>query len=130
VYRFVDHTAELALEIEAENIRGVFAEALAAFAELVASDEPGEPARHDIRLQARDRASLLVDWLEELVYLADVQAFEPGEAVELEVEGSGMRAVVAGRRAAPRPLVKAVTYHELRLHQDERGWHAHVVFDV
>ncbi|HEV8603374.1 MAG TPA: archease [Gaiellaceae bacterium] len=129
MYCWVDHTAELELHIEAETLRDVFAEALEAFAELVGNSE-GEPAVHELLLTAADRASLLVQWLEELVYLADTQAFVPWRATSLKVGRTELRARVEGVRGSPRPLVKAVTYHGLELARREGAWRARVVLDV
>lgn len=45
-YRWVDHTAELELSIEARSAEGVFADALRALAELLAGDAAGAAVRH------------------------------------------------------------------------------------
>src|SRR5918994_2065621 len=53
MYRWVEHTGELELHVEAESPTGVFSEALQAFAELVGDGPAGEPARYAIE---RDRS--------------------------------------------------------------------------
>ena len=129
MYQWVEHAAELELRIEAPTEQAVFADALAAFAELV--DGGGDPDRHELELEADDPASLLVEWLNELVYLADVEQFVPERLAELELDGGRLRATVEGRRGEPRPLVKAVTLHGLAFQPDgEAGWRARVVLDV
>lgn len=125
-YSWVEHTAELELAIEAPAEEDVFREAVRAFAELLA-DGHANGETHEIVLRADDRAARLVELLEELVFLADTAAFVPGELVELDL-GSG-RAVVAGHRGSPPPLVKAVTYHGLVFEQGD-GWKARLVLDV
>lgn len=129
-HRWVDHTAELELEIEAPSEEAVFAEALAAFAELVGSEPAGEPARHEISASAPDRAALLAEWLGELIFLAETEDFVPEQLAELELARDGLRATVDGRRGSPRHLVKAVTYHGLELGRDDKVWHARAVLDV
>jgi SHS2 domain-containing protein len=110
----------------------VFEDALAAFAELVADESSGEPARHDVSAAyARgDRAGALVAWLEELVYLADTAGFVPERLARLELRDAAIRARIEGARSAPRQLVKAVTYHGLRFGHENGAWHARVVLDV
>jgi len=130
VYRFADHTGELELEVEAASVEEVFAEALEAFAEIIRTDDVGRPARHEIELQAPDRATLLVDWLSELVYLADSEGFVPERATSIELRGARLRATVEGRSGRPSPLVKAVTYHGLALKRKGDGYSARIVFDV
>jgi SHS2 domain-containing protein len=129
-YAWVDHTAELELRLESETQEGVYADALAAFAELVSSEEPGEAVRVPVAVEAADRPGSLVAWLEELVYLADARALEPESVADLTVSENTLRATVAGRIAAPRPLVKAVTYHGAEFRHDGSRWRARVVLDV
>jgi SHS2 domain-containing protein len=130
VYRWLEHTAELALELDAASDEEVFRDALAAFAELVEGHSGGEPLRVPVELAAAARADLLVAWLEELVFLADTELLVPEAAEVLEVRENRVRAVVTGRRDAPRPIVKAVTYHDLEFRREGGRSRAHVVFDV
>jgi SHS2 domain-containing protein len=68
--------AELELEIGAPSEEGVFAEALAAFAEL-AGKGSGAWVSQAVEVEADDGAMLLVEWLSELVYLCEVEQFVP-----------------------------------------------------
>ena len=130
MYRWVEHTAELELEIAASTQEDVFAEAVAAFAELLGGDEDQGPARHEISVRNPDPAARLADWLEELVYLGETEGFVPRRLLELVLAGDEARGVVEGRRGSPPHLVKAVTYHGLELRRDNDGWAARVVLDV
>jgi len=129
LYRWIDHTSELELRIEAPTEEDVFADALAAFAEL-AGRSAGSDDRRTIELEADERGLLLVDWLNELVYLADSDGFEPAALEELRLGDGRLSATVAGRRGRPRPLVKAVSLHGLRYTREDDGWQARVVLDV
>lgn len=131
MYRWVDHTSEVELEIEAADAAAVFEDALAAVAELV-SPEPaqGEPLERALDVTATDRAVLLADWLTELVYLAESEGFVPERVRGIELDGTSIRATVVGRLGQPRHLVKAVTYHRLEFTERDRACHARVVFDV
>jgi SHS2 domain-containing protein len=129
MYRWVDHTAEVELHLESETREEVFEEALAAFGELVSRDD-GEPVEHEVAVEARDDASLLVAWLDELVFLAETEDFVP-ERVDRLVLGPGrLSARLSGRRDAPAHLVKAVTYHGLEFALRDDRWRARVVLDV
>ncbi len=129
MHRWTDHTSELGLEIEAESEAELFAEAALALAEILAVDPRGEPRSREVRLAAPDGASLLADWLGELVYLAETEALLP-ERASVQLDETGLRATVEGRTATPRHLVKAVTYHGLELTRRDGGWRATVVLDV
>jgi SHS2 domain-containing protein len=129
-HRFVEHPAELVLELEASTVEDLLAEAARAFAELVAGSDSGAPARHPLELEVLEEGTLVADWLNELVYLADTQAFVPRRLRSFERTPSGVRAEVLGYEDAPRPLVKAVTYNDLELESGPGGWRARVVLDV
>lgn len=130
MFRWVDHTSELELEIEAPSEEAVFAEALAALSEL-AGDADGPPASREIEVEADDHALLLVEWLSELVYLAETEELVPDRLAALELTDGKLRATIEGHRGQPRHLVKAVTLHRLELRPDAKvGWHARVVLDV
>ncbi len=130
MYRFVEHTAELELRIEAETPEDVFADALLAFAELVEDEGDGQPAEHEVAVEASDRATLLADWLGELIFLAETRRFVPQEIHSLELGERSLRARVAGRAGDPSALVKAVTYHGLELACRDGRWLARLRLDV
>ena len=130
LYSWIDHTAELELHIEADSAEAVFRDAFAALVELLDDEQTGPPARHDVALEERDLAALLVQWLEELVFLAETESLVPEALGELRVSPTSLAAVVEGRRGEPPHLVKAVTYHGLELERENDRWRARVVLDV
>jgi SHS2 domain-containing protein len=128
-WRFGEHIGEMEVELDSASEVGIFEAALEAFAQLVA-DGDGLAARREIVLEAGDRALQLVDWLGELVFLAEVERFVPQRVVAIEVSGNGVRATVEGHLGDPRHLVKAVTLNRLRFEQEGGVWRARVVLDV
>jgi SHS2 domain-containing protein len=130
MYEWIDHTAEVELHVKAESREEVFREALAAFAELVSRNDRGERVEHEVTVEAQDDATLLAEWLGELVFLVETDDFVPERLERLELDGTRLRAVVAGHRGRPAHLVKAVTYHGLALARSGDVWRAKVVLDV
>lgn len=129
-YRWVEHTGELELQIEAQTEEEVFAEALAAFAELVGNGQQGEIERRRVAADASDRAALLAQWLEELVFLAETEDFVPERLASLKLGDRALLAEVDGRQGRPPHLVKGVTYHRLELAYDGTSWRARAILDV
>ncbi len=82
-------------------------------------------------LRAADLGALLVDWLNELIYLAETErwvatAFTPRPAAEHE-----LRVSARGVRVDPAPSrVKAATHHGLVVRRVAGGLEAEVVLDV
>jgi SHS2 domain-containing protein len=129
-YRWVEHTGELEVEIEAPTERDVFEQGFEAMRELLeGGDGPPAPAR-EISIAAPDRAALLAEWLAELAFLAESEGLVPERLASLELGERDLRAVVEGRRGRPPHLVKAATYHRLALERAGEGWRATVVLDV
>jgi SHS2 domain-containing protein len=130
LYRWVEHTGELELEIAAPTERGVFEEGFAAMRELLASEREGTEEPRRIQLAGSDRAALLADWLGELAFLAESEGLVPERLVALELGSSTLGAAIEGFRGRPPHLVKAATYHRLSFVRGEAGWLATVVLDV
>jgi SHS2 domain-containing protein len=128
MYRFVEHTAELELELEASSPEGVLAEALRAFAELAGAGD-GETVERRVEVTAPDLPALLAAWLDELVFVAETESLVP-DAAEITIEDGRVTGVLRGRRGEPRPLVKAVTLHRLRFRRENGVWRGRVVLDV
>lgn len=136
--RWVEHTGEVELHIDAASEEDVLAEALSALAELIANPgerRPGdsrerEPLGYELSLTATDRAGLLVTWLEELLWIAERDGVQPFELAQLELEPTGLYARVLARPVPPRPLVKGVSWHELAFEPRGNAFYAQVVLDV
>ena len=131
-YRWVDHTAEVELEIEGPTGPAVFEAALRALAELLGVDAEGaQPTiQRELAAEAPDRATLLAAWIEELAFLAESEGFVGTRLVDLDLGRDSLRATVDGVLGEPPPLVKAVTYHRLKFEPYGDGYVARVVLDV
>lgn len=130
VYRFVDHTAELELQLEAGTREGVLTEAVAALGELLGGSGGTTLVRRDVHATAADDAALLAAWLDELVFLAETEGFVPERAEGVRMNGHAASGIVEGRLGTPPHLVKGVTYNDLELRFDGRAWTGRVVLDV
>jgi protein archease len=133
MYRWIDHTSELELRVEAGTDGEVLEDATSAVVELLRGEgdaADGDPIVREVIVDADDRAQLLAAWLEELVFLAETEAVIP-ERVELhDIDDRGLRARVAGRGGEPPGLIEAVTYHGLSFDRTDSGWAATVVLRV
>jgi SHS2 domain-containing protein len=107
----------------------VFADAVRALAELL------RPARGPVEVRtvvasAGDRAALLAEWLEELVFLAESEGFVATGLIDLQIASGRIDGRVEGVLDDPPPLVKAVTLHRLMFERRGAGYVARVVLDV
>jgi SHS2 domain-containing protein len=129
-HTFAEHVGEVEIVLEAESEADLLREALAAFRELLGGCGDGEPASQAVELPPGTPPELLWGWLDELMYLAEVEDFIPERATVIDFAHGGLRAIVRGVCGRPRHLVKAVTLHDLAAATEGGIWHGRVVLDV
>jgi SHS2 domain-containing protein len=132
-HRFVEHTGELELRLEAPDFASLLEEAARALADIMAEDASGAltSAPEHVELSARDRESLLVDWLNELVYRAEVNKCVYRDVHVGRADDRHIEAVVRGHEpSCPRTAVKAATWHRIRVWGTPAGLEATLVLDV
>jgi SHS2 domain-containing protein len=139
--RMLDHTADVGFEVaEAPTLENLFDESRRALLMTVFEKPPerGEEER-PVRLSAPDLETLLVRWLNELVFFIQGDGFVPADA-EIQVrEADGEGFSLEGRLVgAPLDLeeygwqgeIKSATFHGLNVTQGSEGWQARVILDV
>ena len=132
-HRWVDHTAEVQLQIGAESLAGLAAEAGRALGLFLLRGGPSEPAgeARTIEVLSVDREALLVDWLNEILFLAEVERWVAVEFDILETSSERLKASARGVPVEEPPaLVKAATFHGLAVEERDGGLQAEVIFDV
>lgn len=131
-HRFVDHTGEVELHLEAADLAGLFEQTARALAELMLDEGTGKlsPAL-EVALEAEGPAGLLFDWINELVYLSETEKLVFTDTVVDEIDEHRLVARVRGvEPAAIRTAVKAATFHKLSVEIVPEGVRATVVLDV
>lgn len=141
-FRFLDHTGDTAVEISGRNGSDLFREAASALRAIYVDCEEGEPVvgRFDrsLQLEAEDGECLLVDFLNELIYLFDTERFLSAdvEVLDLCVEAPAhLEARLRGETFDPGrhvslTEVKAATFHGVEVIKTADGFRATVVFDL
>ena len=138
-YRLLDHTADMAFEVEAPDWPSLLTAATAALGDVILAEEPGEVACEEraVRVSGEDREDVLVAWLTEVVIHFDEDGFlarsaRIEKAADREAQGVLLGRLVHLEREAPDRVVKAVTYHDLRVVEGRAGapWRATVVLDL
>jgi len=132
-HEVVEHTSEIRLLLRAGSLGELLAEAGRALAELQLRGPPAPPDDdwRSIEVSAPDRAAVLADWLNELVFQAETGRWV---ATEFRVEQARETRVHARARGVKLDhvpgLVKAATLHGLRVEEVPGGLEGEVVLDV
>ena len=135
-FEILDHTADIGLVIYGENLKALFGNAGEAFFHLITDlRKVRRRTERRINLGGESLDRLMVDWLSELLYLHDVEnLLLKGFNVE-SVGEDGLRAIVKGEPFQEgvhviKTEVKAVTYHQIEVRQENGRWRAQVIFDL
>jgi SHS2 domain-containing protein len=131
-YEEIPHTADLALRVWARDLPTLYADAARGMLALLAAEPaPGETQTRLVEVRGEDAESLLVSWLQELLYLTETERLIFTEFHVLAVKPPVLQAEVCGR-----PLgrlgkwIKAVTYHNLKIKSTAEGHEVTIVLDV
>ena len=135
-YEFFDHTADIGIRARGETLPALFVHFARGLTELIAEDSDLKPREvRAIRLSAPDADSLLVAWLQELVFWFSTDRFLPAQYALDEVSPTSLRGEVRGEpfdpsRHTPGREVKAITRHQLEVRQRDGVWHGQVIVDI
>ena len=131
-WREIDHTADLALEVHGRDLGDLFISAARGMSELIAAPDSSSPGRAvPLALDAPDVETLLVDWLNELLYLGEMEDVVFVDGAFTELSALKLRGQVELRPVAEhRNYVKAATYHNLQVRQTSAGYAVTIVLDT
>lgn len=143
-FEILPHTADIKIRAYGKNKQELFCNALIGMFQAIHPIAPEcivendrvvcatLPERHDIHIKAFDTESLLVDFLSEALYLSDVHNEAYFDVIFHEFADADIKATLCGVKITGFEVVeiKAVTYHELVIQENNDVWHADIVFDI
>jgi SHS2 domain-containing protein len=137
MYETFEHTADLGLRVRAADLDGLFADAARGlFSLMIANlDDVRTVEQVSLGVVGAELDYLLFDWLNELLFIFETQRLVLVE-FHVQVAESSVQATVRGEPFDParhhaEHEVKAITYHELKVEQQQDGgWLAEVIVDI
>jgi SHS2 domain-containing protein len=139
--RMLDHTADVGFELaEAPRLEDLFDEARQALLMTVFEKPPERGEYEDsVRLSASDLETLLVRWINELIFFIQGNDFVPANA-DLWIQESGEEGCFLEAHLTGTPVdleryswqgeIKSATFHGLEVTRESLGWRAQVILDV
>jgi len=134
-FDIVNHTADVSIIAYGADIRQAFVNAARALFNLITElGDVAEILHRDIELTAPDQESLLVEWLNELIYLFDTEhivfkRFDITELNSTRLKARSYGEKVNSSKHRLKTGVKAATYHMLKVDKDN-GCKVQVLFDI
>jgi SHS2 domain-containing protein len=135
-YEYLDISGDVGLRVSGESVEEVFIDAaLGMYSLITGLDRVEEKKAIETVVESDSPEGLLVAWLNELVFRFDTYGFI-GKKVQIgELSGERIVASIRGEDFDPdrherKLLVKAATYHNLRLEKTDGRWQAEIIFDI
>ena len=134
-FEILNHTADVGIIAYGANIKQAFANAARGLFSLITElDDVQEVLHRDVKVSAADEESLLVEWLNELIFLFDVEniifkRFDITQLNSTQLKARSYGEKVDTSKHKLKMGVKAATYHMLKISQGD-GCKVQVLFDI
>ena len=136
VHEVLEHPADIGFRAFGDTLPELFANSAVALLSIAGDPAAAQP-REEYRLsvESGDRESLMVDWLSEVLYWFDGKSiafreFRVNAFREDAIEATGLGEPRDPGRHRTQLIVKAVTYHQLKIEQRDGHWIAEVYLDI
>jgi SHS2 domain-containing protein len=135
-FELLEHPADIGFRAFGASIEELFANCARALVFIILDASNIHSAqRVPFSADGSDYESLLVNWLNEVLYHVDGKRVVFGQFDISRLTETCIECIATGEprdpsKHPPRLVVKAVTYHQLKVQQTENGWIAEVYVDV
>lgn len=137
----LEHTADRAFRVRGKSLKELFANAADALFRLQRQRvETNFELTREVEVEGYDRETLLVNWLretllvnwlKEILYLKEAHNETFSRAEVIEISDQHLKAKLQGQKdRRVHRLIKAVTFHGLRVHETKTGFEAEIIVDV
>ena len=135
-FEVIDHTADIGIIAYGKDIQQLFNNAaLGMFSLILEHGDLVEDSEYDIRLSSVDKENLLVEWLNELLFIFETEhlvfkrsIFDLLNETQLIARCFGTK--VNPKKQAIKREIKAATYHMLSINHLLDGYKAQIIFDI
>ncbi|OGU77747.1 MAG: hypothetical protein A2V93_10750 [Ignavibacteria bacterium RBG_16_34_14] len=137
-YSFVDHTADIAVDIKADSLEELFIASVQAFKEVVVEpDSLTSKEKYIIKLDSHSPESLLVNFLNELNYRLTYKNKIVNNIINMKIaQTDGNWNLVCTLEESDidedkiKTEIKSVTYHQMEIKEDKGKYSTRIVFDI
>ncbi|MEM2115960.1 MAG: archease [Candidatus Woesearchaeota archaeon] len=128
-YEFLDHKADIKIQIKASTIEEIFNAIVDVFNKITCEDSEGEEIRF-IELNFKTIEDLVFDFVSELIYFLDAELFV-AYAIRCDIQKNRASFVLFGKRIKKiKRYVKAITYHDLKCEKKDNIFICEFILDI
>ncbi len=135
-YETIDRiTADAGIRVWAKSLEELFCKALLATFNEITSIEDTSPEDERIVEASSELPFLLADLINQAIVLHEAESFIASRCEPLEVKENYAKVRLKGNRFdpqihEPKLVIKAATYHDLKVEKQGDLWVAEVIFDI
>jgi len=139
-YNFIDHTADIAVEVKSNTIEELFIASAYAWQEsVIEKNEIKISDKREINVNELSYEELLVRFLDELNFLLLTKKWIMGKLNQIEIkkknEMYNLTAVMSGdsislKRYRLKVEIKAITFHQMEIKNINNEYTTRIVFDI
>jgi SHS2 domain-containing protein len=134
-YRFLDHTADAKFQSFGRTLEDAYVNAGFAMFSIITDVKKVKPVyAEEIFVRGKDLVSLLYNFLEELLFLFDTKGIMLSRVVEIDIHNFTLHAVIEGDINHDEyemcGSIKAVTYNEMEVREEDGHFVCQVVVDI
>jgi SHS2 domain-containing protein len=135
-YTIFEHTADVGIEVRAETLERLFTNSALAMSDIMFEKCPsGTTETRLVLVLGTNPEELLIAWLNELLYIYNVERLVFSEFSDVELTESTFMTRAHGERFDPdrhrvEMEIKAATYHGLSIERAGDEFAARIIFDV
>ncbi len=147
-FEIIDISGDAGIRAYGKTLEDLFTNAAAGMYSLITDPEGIREKREvTVDIESHSAEGLLVSWLNELIFHFDTYGFIGKKIMITEITGGEegqtqgsaptrrLRAVISGEefdtdRHERRLLIKAATYHQMKIEKEDGFWATNVIFDI
>ncbi len=131
----IDISGDVGLKVWGQDLEELFKNAAIGMSGLITDvSAVPESETREVHVLAENNEELLVQWLNELVFLFDTYNYVC-KSYSVSIVNKKLKAITSGGIFDPSTsqsglLIKAATYHDLSISKTNTHWEATVIFDI
>lgn len=136
-YEYFDHTADIGMMAYGDTLARMFQNAAKGMVGIMFDvGEGGKERTLTVSLEHEDNTEqLLIDWLNELLFLIETEGLVMTRFEISEITGKALKAKVTGTPMDPKvhrykTEIKSTTYHMLKIGRENDKYFGRILFDI